>query len=180
MSDRRKRFTDDGRPRKTLESVAFGYGLRGGIVLIFIFLVMYYFHSENEYIELLGKRFWYIDLGVIKYLNLPVIFYAIYKGTMIFKIRHNFASISYKKSVISGAIIAITCIVIVAIFSIIFYKFIDPTLLNLTLEKHYLNPNTTKVARAINFLRPYEVTFIISILYTLLISLHLKKTEHSH
>ena len=180
MNDRRKRYTDDGSSRKPLEAIAFRYGLECGIVLIFIFLVMYYFQSEFGGIVILGKLIWFTDLGIIKYVDIPVIFYAIYKGTMTYKIRHNFASITYKKSVISGLLIAALGILIVAMFSIIFYKFIDPTLLSLTMEQRYLNPNTTRVARAYNFLRPYGITFLISVVYTFLISNQLKKKEHSH
>lgn len=177
MEHRRKSFEE--RQRKSLETIALRYGFRGGLVLIFIFLLMYFL--QTLYGDYIWARYYIrlTDLGWIKYFNLPVIFYVIYKGTRIYKIRHNYAYISYSKSVLSGTYISIYSILMVALFSVIFYKFIDPASLSLIMEKHYLNPETTRAARAFNFLRPYTMTFIASFIYILLISFTLIKKERA-
>ncbi len=167
--------------RKSIERVALRYGLRCGIVLIFLFLISYFFQSEFGDFYFMGKFFRFTDLGIIKYFNLPVIFYSIYRGTRYFKIRYNYCVITYQKSVLSGIYISFLSITIVSIFSIIFYKFIDPTSLKFVLATHYFRDiEVTPVQRAINFLRPYSMTFFISVIYTILLSIFLKKGEHSH
>jgi hypothetical protein len=176
----RRRSTPEDQFRKTLPQIAWKYGSRSGIVLVFIFLVMYYLQGEYGDMVLLGSLIRFTDLGIIKYLNLILIFYSIYRGTRIYKIRHNYTAISYQSSVLSGFLISLYAIIIVAVFSILFYKFIDPNSLNFVMEKAYLNPNTTRAARALNFLRPYTVTFIASFVYTLILSYFLKGEERSH
>lgn len=179
MSNKKKKYLEpDERMRKPLHVIAWRYGWKCGIALILIFLVMYYLQSEYE--EFIWPRYHIklTDLGIIKYLNLPVIFYAIYKGTRIFKVRHNFATISYSKSLFSGFLISLFSVSLIALFSVVFYKFIDPASLTDVLDKEYFDD--TRASRAYNFLRPYRITLLVSIVYTFVISLHLKKTEHSH
>ena len=176
----RRRISPEDQFRKSLEQIAWRYGLRCGIVLVFIFLVMYYLQSEYGDMVLFGSLIRFTDLGLIKYLNLPIIFYSIHKGTKIYKIRHNYTSITYQKSVVSGLLISVYAIIIVAVFSIIFYKFIDPNSLRFVMEKAYLNPATTRAVRVLNYLRPYTITLIVSIVYTLILSYFLKGEDRSH
>jgi hypothetical protein len=175
------RRSEDERERKSLAGIALKYGLRGGIALSFIFLVMYFLENASVVGDFVKSHFYIhlTDLGLIKYINLPIIFYAIYKGTRIFKIRHHFATISYKDSVLSGIYISVISVSICALFTIVFYKFIDPSSLKDIMGEHYYNLGT-RTERAYNFLRPYNITLILSLIYTLIISYFLQKEEHSH
>jgi hypothetical protein len=175
-----KRRSLEERQRKPLEYVAFIYSLKCGFALILIFQIAYLLGKEYGGFWLLGRFRSLTDLGNIKYVNFIVLFYVIFKGTRTYKIRHNFAAITYQKSVLSGLIISILSIAFITLYSVIFYKYIDPDSLNLVMQNEYLNPEITKVERALNFLRPYGITFIVSIVYTFLISFVLIKKERSH
>ena len=164
--------------RKSLERIAIRYGLRCGLVLIFIFLATYFFQSEYGDVLWSWHYLRLTDLGIIKYMNLPIIFYIIYRGTRL-QVRHNYCVISYQKSVLSGLYITVISILTAAFLNVI-DKLIDPASLNLVMANHYLNPTTPRVERAFNFLRPYTITFIMCVIYTFLISLILKKEERSH
>lgn len=171
--------------KKSLEQIALIYSLKCGFALILIFQLCYLIQISDYGIflsEMLisNRKFYLTDLGIVKYFNMPVIFYSIYKGTKYFKLRHNFCSLTYKQSLMSGFLISIISVLIVAAYTIIFYKYISPESLDLVMEKEYLNPDTTKTQRALNFLRPYRMTFFVTMVFTFLISFKLIKTERSH
>lgn len=100
---------------------AINYGVLLGIVLIIADLLFYMLNVSRE--------------SIFRYLNLILILVGLIMGILNYRNQINEGLISYEKSLGSGVLIGFFASVIVAIYMVIFLKFIDPGMIDEMLRK---------------------------------------------
>ena len=110
------------------------YGVALGIVMIIISLLLYVFNLSDQ--------------DFVQYLSSAILIAGIVIGILNYRNKINGGFISYGQSLGSGVLIGLFASVLVSVYTIIFFKFIDPDMVNVILKKAQekmleRNPNMT-------------------------------------
>lgn len=159
------------------------YGVILGVVLIVISMLMYVLNLSNQ--------------SFSQYLSLFVILVGIILGILNYRKNINGGYITYGQSLGSGVLIGLFSSVIVSVYTIIFFKFIDPGMITEILnkaEENMLeqNPNMTdeQLGVAMSYTRKFMNPFVMAItailwstfmsfIASLIISIFTKKIDKS-
>lgn len=136
------------------------YGVMLGIVIIIISLLLYVFNLNDQ--------------TFAQYLSLAIIIAGIIIGILNYRKKINGGFISYGQSLGSGVLIGLFASIVFSIYSIIFFKFIDPDMVNTILKKAHdsmleRNPNMTddELEMAMSWTRKFMNPFIMAITSTI-------------
>jgi len=162
---------------------AVNYGVILGIVLIIADLLFYMFDVSRD--------------SIFRYLNFALIIAGLIIGILNYRNNINGGYITYGQSLVSGVLIGLFASVIVSIYTIIFFKFIDPCMIDELLKKAEesileRNPNMTddQVEIAMSYTRKFMNPYIMAItgilwstfmsfIASLIISIFTKKKDNS-
>ncbi|MFA4851895.1 MAG: DUF4199 domain-containing protein [Bacteroidales bacterium] len=162
---------------------AINYGVLLGIVLIIADLLFYMLNVSTD--------------SIFRYLNFVLIIVGLTVGILNYRNQINEGIISYEKSLGSGVLIGLFASVIVAIYMVIFLKFIDPGMIDEMLrkaEEKMLEKNPSMSDEDIETAMKYTKMFInpvwmsiwsiigstfMSFIASLIISIFTKKKDNS-
>jgi len=136
------------------------YGVATGIVMIIVSLLLYVFGLSDQ--------------TFVQYLSLAIIIAGIIIGILNYRNKSNGGFISYGQSLGSGVLIGLFAAVLVSVYTIIFFKFIDPDMVNVILKKaeeniRERNQNMTddQVEIAMSYTRKFMNPYIMAVTSTI-------------
>lgn len=124
--------------KNRLFSIAVKYGLIGGLLVVFLYL-LFYFLGKNPLLE-------------IKYIDLPILGIFIFFALKEFKVRFNDGELRFWQGITGGMITYVTIAVISGIFILILLNVIDPGITQSYIESRVslLNENKETLIESIN------------------------------
>ena len=136
------------------------YGVATGIVMIIVSLLLYVFGLSDQ--------------TFVQYLSLAIIIAGIIIGILNYRNKSNGGFISYGQSLGLGVLIGLFAAVLVSVYTIIFFKFIDPDMVNVILKKaeeniRERNQNMTddQVEIAMSYTRKFMNPYIMAVTSTI-------------
>ena len=136
------------------------YGAATGIVMVIVSLLLYVLNLSDQ--------------TFVQYLSLAIIIAGIVIGILNYRNKINGGFISYGQSLGSGVLIGLFSSILVSIYTIIFFKFIDPDMINVILNKAHdsmleRNPTMTdeQLDIAMSWTRKFMNPFIMAITSTI-------------